>query len=123
MTTFAPSDPTSHTQPASLFLALYSTIPDSKVHGANVGPIWGRQDPGGPHVGPMNLALWDILIMTYYKFHGEDLLANLYYISVVSMDFGNWNYAYFITFTMALFIERSAMTDILFDSGLPSALL
>ena len=34
-------------------------IPDSKVHGANMGPIWGRQDPGGPHVGPMNLAIWD----------------------------------------------------------------
>ena len=26
-----------------------------------MGPIWGRQDPGGPHVGPMNLAIWDIL--------------------------------------------------------------
>ena len=35
------------------------TIPDSKVHGANTGPTWGRQDPGGPHVGPMNLAIWD----------------------------------------------------------------
>ena len=23
--------------------------PDSKVHGVNMGPIWGRQDPGGPH--------------------------------------------------------------------------
>ena len=31
---------------------------DSKVHGANIGPIWGRQDPGGPHVGPMNFAIW-----------------------------------------------------------------
>ena len=31
--------------------------PDSKVHGAKMGPIWGRQDPGGPHVGPMNLAI------------------------------------------------------------------
>ena len=20
-----------------------------------MGPIWGREDPGGPHVGPMNL--------------------------------------------------------------------
>ena len=29
------------------------TTPDSKVYGANMGPIWGRQDPGGPHVGPM----------------------------------------------------------------------
>ena len=25
--------------------------PDNKVHGANMGPIGGRQDPGGPHVG------------------------------------------------------------------------
>ena len=33
-------------------------IPDSKVHGAN---IWGRQDPGGLHVGSMILAIWDAL--------------------------------------------------------------
>ena len=31
--------------------------PDSEVHGANIGPIWGRQGPGGPHVGPMNFAI------------------------------------------------------------------
>ena len=23
-----------------------------------MGPIWGRQDSGGPHVGPMNFAIW-----------------------------------------------------------------
>ena len=31
---------------------------ESKVdgaNGANMGPTWGRQDPGGPHVGPTNL--------------------------------------------------------------------
>ena len=33
---------------------------DSKVHGANMGPIWGRQDPDGPHVGPMDFAIWAI---------------------------------------------------------------
>ena len=33
------------------------TYPDSKVHGAHMGPIWGRQDPDGPHVGPMNFAI------------------------------------------------------------------
>ena len=26
-----------------------------------MGPTWGRQDPGGPHVGPMNLAIRDML--------------------------------------------------------------
>ena len=30
---------------------------DSKVREANMGPIWGRQVPGGPHVGPMNFAI------------------------------------------------------------------
>ena len=24
-----------------------------------MGPTWGRQDPGGSHVGPMNLAIWE----------------------------------------------------------------
>ena len=36
------------------------TIHDSKVHGASMGPTWGRQDPGGPHVGHMKLAIWDV---------------------------------------------------------------
>ena len=26
--------------------------------GNNMGLTWGRQDPGGPHVGLMNLAVW-----------------------------------------------------------------
>ena len=36
-----------------------SLIPDSKDQGANMGPLWGGQDPGGPHVVPMNFAIWD----------------------------------------------------------------
>ena len=38
----------------------FNEVPDSKFYGANVVPIWGRQDPGGPHVGPMNLAIWGV---------------------------------------------------------------
>ena len=37
-------------------------------HGANMGPIWVRQDPGGPHVGPMNLVIW----ADYYEVDIED---------------------------------------------------
>ena len=37
-------------------------IPDIKVHGTSMGPIWGRQDPGGRHVGPMDFAIWDATI-------------------------------------------------------------
>ena len=36
-------------------------IPDSKVHGANMGTIWGRYAPSGPHIGPMNFVIWDVM--------------------------------------------------------------
>ena len=34
--------------------------PDSKVHGANMGPSWVLSAPDGPHVGHMNLAIGGI---------------------------------------------------------------
>ena len=43
-----------------------NTVPESKMHGANMGPIWGRQDPGGPHVGPLNFAIWGIALRTLF---------------------------------------------------------
>ena len=39
-------------------------IPDSKVYGANVGPTWGGQDPGGPHVG----ATWVICYTNFWLY-------------------------------------------------------
>ena len=39
-------------------LSLRENIPDSKVHGAHMGSTWVLSAPGGPHVGPMNLAVW-----------------------------------------------------------------
>ena len=39
---------------------VWNHFPDSKVHGANMGSIWVRKDPGEPHVGPMNFAIWVI---------------------------------------------------------------
>ena len=55
--------------PSAVYLPLPAkqTIPDSKVHGANMGPIWGRQGPGGPHVGPMNFAIWDRNLVVFDK--------------------------------------------------------
>ena len=41
---------------------LLSPLPESKVHGANMGSIWGRQDPGGPQVGPMDFAIWAVTV-------------------------------------------------------------
>ena len=40
------------------YLNKQDVVPNSKVHGANMEPTWGRQGPGGSHVGPMNLAIW-----------------------------------------------------------------
>ena len=34
---------------------------DCMVYGAYMGPTWGRQDPGRPHDGPMNLAIWECM--------------------------------------------------------------
>ena len=66
-----------------------TNTPDNKVHGANMGSIWGRQDPGGPHVAPWTLLsgikplaacrLWSISGLNikisshqYWDFHYKD---------------------------------------------------
>ena len=54
---------------AACSIVLY---PDSKVHGANMGPIWGRQDPDWLHIGPMKIAIW---IYTMLQF-GVDCKLN-----------------------------------------------
>ena len=33
----------------------FTNVPDSKVHGAYMGPTWGRQDPCGPMLTPWTL--------------------------------------------------------------------
>ena len=34
-----------------------SNIPDTKIDGANMGPIWVLSAPGEHHVGPLNLVI------------------------------------------------------------------
>ena len=80
-------------------------IPDSKVHGANMRPIWGQQGPGGPHVGPMNFAIWDVINyhnilkscktnsfyaphQCYYGYRSADIYWDIRYIfSICSMQY------------------------------------
>ena len=59
------SNGNSHHSISKLICFLWNTfgwvnIPDSKVHEANMGPIWVQSAPDGPHVGPMNLAIRDL---------------------------------------------------------------
>ena len=46
-------------------------IPDSKIHGANMGPTWVLSAPDGHHVGPMNLS-GIILMMCYCAGSSDD---------------------------------------------------
>ena len=47
------------------------SYPDSRVHGANMGPIWGRQDPGGPHepcyLGSHYLNQWFLIVNCNFR--------------------------------------------------------
>ena len=47
-----------------------TNVPNSKVLGANMGPIWVLSAPGGPHVGLMNLANWVICRRTSWFTYG-----------------------------------------------------
>ena len=45
-----------------------------------MGPIWGRQDPGGPHVGPMNFAIWERTItspVTIDMYNKDEAISNI----------------------------------------------
>ena len=76
--------------------------PDSKVHGANMGPIWGRQDPGGPHVGPMNFAI-GMLCYTY------NLLAG----TILCMRPANKRQHYIVTHMLDAYIKWSLIHGIM----------
>ena len=58
-------------------------VPDSKVHGANMGSTWGRQDPGGPHVWPMNLAIWGITFCLLN--HNFDVTIHINYVVLAGL--------------------------------------
>ena len=42
-------------------IGVYVVTPDSKVHGANMGPTWVLSAPGGSHVGLMDPAIWEAI--------------------------------------------------------------
>ena len=46
-------------------------LPGGKVHGANMGPIWGRQDPGGPMLAP-----WTLLFGLIFAFEAMGGISN-----------------------------------------------
>ena len=69
-----------------ILLLIHELYLNSKVRGANMGPIWGRQDPGGPNVGPMNFAIW--VAYDFYIVKYADIHIYFYHTSVV-LDLGH----------------------------------
>ena len=47
------------------------SYPDSKFHGANMGPTWVLSAPDGPHVDPMNLAIREACYTLNYSLETE----------------------------------------------------
>ena len=46
-----------------------------------MGPIWGRQDPDGPHVDPMNFAISESL---YFQIAMDDTTKDLQFGAVIT---------------------------------------
>ena len=80
---------------------LRKRCPDSNVHGTSMRPIWGREDPGGPHVGPMNFAIWVNLVLwdvlpqatMWFSIHAVQFVLSVYNINPS-------NYAYNLRFVV-----------------------
>ena len=55
--------------------------PYSKIHGANMGPIWVLPAPGGPHIGPMNLAITEAtdssLVWDFMRSSNKTVLSDI----------------------------------------------
>ena len=78
-------------------ITLFQLNPDSKVHGANMGPTWVLSAPDGPHVRPMNLVIREvslICIFDEYKYRQQSnvgynisthMIATNYEISSMSI--------------------------------------
>ena len=58
-----------------MILIMQDKYPDSKVHGANMVPIWDQQDPGGPRVGPIYFAIWVGLVSMGIDFKDPCLVS------------------------------------------------
>ena len=52
------------------WIRLSEKMIDNNVHVAHMGPTWVLSAPGGPHVGTMNLAIRDGLLITHSQHYG-----------------------------------------------------
>ena len=70
--------------------------PDSKVHGANMGPNWVLTATDGPRDGPMNLVVR--ICLRIWSYNGNDDSRLITHLSIVWMTgcFSLWTHAFSI---------------------------
>ena len=67
--------------------------PDSKVHVANMEPTRVLSDPAGPHIGPMNLTIWEVLLwvilqsLKFWCIYMEDWLKLVHFNDIHGYSF------------------------------------
>ena len=62
----------------------FGTIPDNKVHGANMGPTWVLSAPDGPHVGTMSLAIRDTAASIKLSHRDRNLMDNILRVTLLN---------------------------------------
>ena len=81
------------------------TIPDSKVHVANMGPTWVLSAPDGPHVGPMDLAIRDVM------WDAVGIVLHMASYSSVFSIYGGWKYSFHVAWCVLKFMWRFHICD------------
>ena len=82
--------------------------PGSKVHLANIWTIWDRQDPGSPHVGPMNHVIWG---QAFVSKRGLTCTGNLYIMLLASMVIRFTLSMYWMYLYLSIHMQLFMMTD------------
>ena len=81
--------------------------PDSKVHGANMGPTWVLSAPGGPHVGPINLAIRDVHCPSFSNPYPHNLILLTMYILPIGIRLASlFNYCIMGIFDLTKVLVR-----------------
>ena len=62
----------------------YGNDPDSKVHGANIGPTRVLSAPDGPHVGPMNRAIKRGSVSSEHGMMNTKITADVWFTHLIA---------------------------------------
>ena len=91
--------------------------PDSKIHGANMGPIWGRQDPGGPQRWPHE----PCYLGTYRYIHYQYLSRVTKLLSLRKIEINSLSLITLSDYVKMLILKKkkSSINDILWNIHSP----